>query len=81
MLCFHIVNQYSITGNFSKEYDKRIEYLTKENNSGRENTVFLDPLPSSGMIYSDELSSDSTSNDPFEKTYNLKFHVAVKKNE
>lgn len=81
ILCFHIVNQYSITSNFSKEYDNRTAYILKENNMGRKNSIIFESLPSSGMIYSDELSSDSTSNEHFKKTYNLKFHVAVKKEE
>jgi len=78
VLCFHIMNQHSITSNFSNEYDKRIEYVTKKNNSGRKNTAFIDPLPASSMIYSDELSTDSLSNIFFEKVYGLNFHLAVK---
>ncbi|MEK6615371.1 MAG: hypothetical protein AABZ32_04565 [Bacteroidota bacterium] len=81
VLSFHSINQYSITRKFANESYKRIKYLLQENISGRKNTVFLEPLPASGMIYCDELSSDSTFNESFEKTYNLKFHVAVKKAE
>lgn len=79
ILCFHIVNQYSITSNFSKEYDNRITYVNNENTTDRENAIIFEPLPPSGMIYCGELSTDSTSNKFFEKTYSLKFHVAVKK--
>lgn len=79
VLSFHIYNQYSITSKFADEYDKRIKYVMQENSLGRKNTVFFEHLPPSGMIYSDELSADSLSNIPFEKTYGLKFHVAVRK--
>lgn len=79
ILSFQIFNQYSIVNKFSDEYDKRIKYLLEENSSGRKNTVFLEPMPSSGMIYSDELSADTLGHAYLENVYGLKFHVAVKK--
>ncbi|MBI4946418.1 MAG: hypothetical protein HY840_08460 [Bacteroidetes bacterium] len=78
-LSFHNINQYTITSKFSKAFDNRIEYLLKENTSGRNTTMFLEPLPPSGMIYNDELSSDTLANTYFEKTYGLKFHLALRK--
>ena len=79
ILSLHVYNQYSITSKFSEDYDKRIKNVILENSIGRKNTLFFESLPPSGMIYSDELSSDSLSNTAFEKTYGLKFHVAVRK--
>ena len=78
ILIFQIVNQFPITRVYAEEYDKRIEILNQQNKTARNTTYFFDHLRQSGMLYSDEISTDSTHNNYFEKAYNLKFHVALK---
>ncbi|TAL61887.1 MAG: hypothetical protein EPN85_03760 [Bacteroidetes bacterium] len=79
VITFHLTDQYKVTGNFSKDYDGRITRIKREESTGRKNTLYFERLSPSGMLYSDEISSDSSLNKYFEKLCSPNFHVAVKK--
>lgn len=49
--------QLTIIPDYAKAYDKRISYLKKHQYSNQ--VIMLDPLPSSGLLYSAEIASDS----------------------
>lgn len=73
-----IVRQYPVATNFSREYDQRLFTLEQEKNAGRKEVLRFDPLPTAGMLYGDELSSDTSQNKYFEKVWGTDFSVVVK---
>ncbi len=59
-LCLTIYNQYSITKYFSSAYENRISIL-QENKINRQSLIMeLEKLPSSGMLYWEEISKDTS---------------------
>ncbi len=81
LLGWHLQEQYSITKEYSDAYDSRLEKIIEEKKQGRTTPLSFEPLPPSGMLYSDELSPDSASNSSFEKIYGSGFQVTVKDTE
>ncbi len=80
LMLFFIIQQYSITSNYSKANDARIAYVTDLNKTIEKDTlIILAPLPPSGMLYSTEIANDTThfTNRELRLGYNLKFHVVV----
>ena len=71
--CFQ---QIDIVLKYSDAYDQRIEYLKLNRNKNK--LLILDPLPSSGMIFSAEISKDPLANMHFKKGLNLKGNVKLK---
>jgi hypothetical protein len=78
LISFHIFSQYRITSRYAAAYDAGISKVLKENEAGRTTYLQVDPLPESGMIYSDGLSPDTTGNQYYENVYGLTFHVSRK---
>ena len=77
-MLFFIIQQYSITSNYSKANDARIAYVTDLNKTIEKDTlIILAPLPPSGMLYSTEIANDTThfTNRELRLGYNLKFHL------
>ncbi len=81
-LCFinayNLANQTKIVFAYSKTYDERIAILKQPNNN--HSTIELNPLPASGMIYSAEISKDTSyfSNQHLKNGLELKFQVRLK---
>jgi hypothetical protein len=74
--------QYPIVSNYAKAYDERVYHLTKTNNEKLVNegdTLFLKPLPSSGLLLSAEITvnPDNYINKAIMKRYNLPFYVIL----
>ena len=70
--------QYNYAKNFSTQYDERITDLKKLQQAGDTNTVIVKPLPPSGFLYSDDLSTDSINNVPYKKIVGLDFQLVKK---
>jgi hypothetical protein len=67
-VCFYqIFNQGLTTFEYAKKYDERIEFVIQ--NCTTNNTLTLENLPSSGLLFSAEISADSAhfSNQHFKK--------------
>lgn len=82
LLLFHIIYQYPIVSNYSKATDSRNEYITELNKTTTgDSLIYLSPLPPAGMLYSTEISTDTThfTNKELRLGYELKFHVALRK--
>ena len=82
VMFFHLYDQYSIAKSYSIANDERIAFITKLNETVTKDTlVSLKPLPKSGMLYSSEISSDTThfTNMELRIGYNLKYHVISEK--
>lgn len=59
VLLFHVINQYMVTKEYAIAYDKRMHYLLQLKNQQQKETVSLNALPASGMLYSAEISTDT----------------------
>lgn len=82
ILSYHLISQYTITKHYANAVDERINYLVSLNQRITEDTlVSLTPLPKCGMLYSSEISADTThfTNMELRMGYNLKFHVVSEK--
>lgn len=82
LMVFNIIYQYPIVSNYSKATDSRNDYITELNKTIKgDSLVFLDPLPPPGMLYSTEISADTThfTNKELRLGYELKFYVALPK--
>lgn len=75
---YHFINQTIITYQYAKAYDDRIEYVMQERDDI--SVLELDPLPSSGMLLSAELSEDTShfTNKQFKKGLKLPFSVKLR---
>jgi len=60
ILIFHLADQYSITKKYARGYDSRVDLLVILNEKGQKDIVELEPLPASGMLYSAEISEDTS---------------------
>lgn len=76
MLFYTIITQYPIVSNYAAQYDERMDYIDKNKNA--EQQIKLKPLPYSGLIFSDDLSNDTThyTNQHLQKALNLK-HIPI----
>lgn len=82
ILSYHLINQYTLTKHYANAVDERINYLVSLNQRITKDTlVSLTPLPKSGMLYSAEISADTThfTNMELRMGYNLKYHVISEK--
>jgi hypothetical protein len=72
--------QFSISKRYAAAYDQRMHFLTDLNKSGQKNVIELNALPSSGMIYSAEISTDTSyfTNNFLEYALHLQFDVKRK---
>ena len=77
ILIFHLVNQYSITKKYANAIDSRIGLLKTLSKKEQKNIIELEPLPSSGMLYSAEISVDTShfTNYFLEHSLRLRFHT------
>ncbi|MFA6924352.1 MAG: DUF6056 family protein [Bacteroidales bacterium] len=71
-------NQYTITKQYSSDYDKRIEKLKSIKNENK--VMSVEPLPTSGYLYSKDISVDTANqeNKNIKKYLDLKFNVWLK---
>jgi len=78
---FSILNQYKIISKYSSALDNRIRCLKGLEEAGNKKTVTLTPLPSSGFLYSAEISQDSSYfvNEHFKEGLFLSYFVKLKK--
>lgn len=53
---WNLQNQYKVTNNYASKYDERIETIKKLSHM---DTIALKPLPSSGFLYSSEITFDA----------------------
>jgi len=78
LLIFHIINQTLIASNYSKANDERIAYILNLKEKIKTDTlILLTPLPPSGMLYSSEITNDTThfTNREVKMGYDLPFYV------
>jgi hypothetical protein len=75
-----IVSQQTLASNYSRALDQRIKHLKELNAKDNTAWVKLDPLPSSGFLYSAEISRDTAyfSNVQFQKSLSLNFKISLK---
>ncbi|MCX6295448.1 MAG: DUF6056 family protein [Bacteroidetes bacterium] len=82
MMIFLIFSQYKTASTYAKAYDLRIDYILELNNRIEKDTVIiLTPLPPSGMLYSSEITNDTShfTNKELRLGYKLKYHVISEK--
>ncbi|MEI6489716.1 MAG: hypothetical protein WCP52_12180 [Bacteroidota bacterium] len=77
-LSLSLFKQYYYTRNFATEYDNLISLLVDRQNHGMKETVYVAPLPESGMLIQMDIS-DSSVTVPIKEILNLPFDIAVKK--
>jgi hypothetical protein len=78
VLSYNLWNQSRICPKYAAAHDARVEYITELNKKITKDTVInLEPLPSSGMVYSSEIKADTNhfTNKELRLGYDLKFHV------
>lgn len=78
VLGYNLWNQSHICPKYAAAHDARVEYIIELNKKITKDTVInLEPLPSSGMVYSSEIKADTNhfTNKELRLGYNLKFHV------
>lgn len=56
---YNIQNQYPLVAEYSKAYNQRIEYL-EDKRACSDTLIEVSPLPASGMLFSAEISRDSS---------------------
>lgn len=82
ILSYHLINQYTMTKEYAKAYDQRIDYLLSLNQSITKDTLIgLRQLPPSGMLYSSEISVDTNhfTNKELRLGYDLNYYVVCNK--
>jgi hypothetical protein len=80
LLSWQTLQQQSIASAYSAAIDARTEHLEELNTRIQKDTlILLEPLPPPGMLYSAEISKDTThfSNRELRLGYDLKYHAAV----
>ncbi len=77
LMIINIISQKEITSMYSSAVDKRMSDLRELKEKGEKNTIALDALPPSGMLYSSEISADSSyfSNQHLKNFLDLKFDI------
>ncbi len=81
ILMYDLITQFETTKKYASSYDERIIYLKKKNEEIKNDTLLiLPPLHSSGMLFSSEISNDTShfTNKELRLCFNLKYHIAVK---
>lgn len=79
---YNLFEQSTISTKYAKAIDERVLFLKKLKAKNISDTlIILKPLPPSGMLYSAEISSDTThfTNRELKMGYNLNFNVAIEK--
>jgi len=78
---YQFVHQQSIVSKYAKAYDERIQLVKAQDSTLQ--LLELKPLPNSGLLYSAELSADTTyfTNQHFKAGLNVKFNVIVQKED
>jgi hypothetical protein len=82
MLLFHIINQSIIVSNYSQANDERIAFIKSIKSTIKTDSLILLPaLPPCGMLYSSEITTDTThfTNRELKMGYELPFYVAKEK--
>ena len=59
-VAYQLNAQYTTTNTYVKAYDERVKQLQDLQASRNKNTIQLKPLPSSGLLYWEELKEDTT---------------------
>lgn len=80
MLLTHLYQERKTASNYSYKNDERIALIKALNKKiKKDTTICLPLLPPSGMLYSAEISNDTThfTNKELKMGYDLKFHVVV----
>jgi hypothetical protein len=69
------MQQYTLTTEYAKKYDERMEYIESKRLNYTNEVLELPPLPLSGMLFSAELSTDTShfSNQHLKKALRLNF--------
>ena len=80
LMVIFIMSQGSITSTYASAVDQRMKILQAWKEKSGTNTLELDELPPSGMLYSSEISNDSShfSNQHLKEYLNLKFDIRKK---
>lgn len=76
---YTLYTQILVVPNYAEAYDKRITVLNKMRETSK--SIILEPLPSSGLLFSAEISTDSThyNNQHLQQALGLKHPPIVKK--
>ncbi|MCX6291501.1 MAG: hypothetical protein NT126_07025 [Bacteroidetes bacterium] len=76
----HIIQQKEITSEYSTAVDKRINVLVQMKNRTDQSIIVLEPLPPPGMLFSSEISADSSAsqNQHLKNYFNLEPGVRKK---
>jgi hypothetical protein len=79
-LVFHILSQFQTEKKYAIAYDERMRLLSNLKTIKRTNEMALEPLPYPGMIYSAEISEDTSyfTNNFLEYALHLNFNVKKK---
>jgi hypothetical protein len=79
ILGYNLFNQFFICRDYTKAQDARIERILELNKTIKDTTIVLEPLPSSGMLYSAEIQADTNhfTNRELQMGFDLKFHVVI----
>lgn len=78
-LFFVNVKEYRVSAKFADSYNKRIERINELKNANFTGTAELPALPTAGMLYNSELSSDTSYfvNQHWKKGLDLKYNVVL----
>ena len=78
LFTYHLFTQQGITRVYSQSYDQRMQYIREHKNQTA--TLELPPLAPSGMLFTAEISVDTSNfvNQHFKKGMGLSYPVAVK---
>ena len=80
LIIIHLADQNKISSDYAAAVDQRIEKLKLAKLNGDTRTVELNPLPSSGMLFSSEISEDTAnfSNQHLKCYLKLDFQIRMK---
>ncbi len=60
VLIYHVVTQYTLTSVYAKQYNTRMALLNEHNRQQTPAALALAPLPPSGMLYWEEIKTDTS---------------------
>jgi len=81
------INQYPVIKEYAKAYDERVDFILKakeEHLVAPGDTLFLEPLPPSGLLHTAEMKHDNIHNyinRSIKQRYDLPFYVLLKKED
>lgn len=80
LLTYTLINQVEVTGRYKQSIASRYKLLKYEEQQKRQKTLYLDALPSSGLLHSAEITTDSLDyrNQFLKKHLGLSFNIALK---